>query len=203
LSSVALSHITVHLAVDKGMKHRSETDRWHGVRYLYRELVAFCCLFVFWILITGSFSAGNLIRGLIAALVVVLVTKLVFRIGLPEDVTPRFLLIRFPMFLAWLGWEIIKANINLALILLRPRLLIDPKIVSFRSALAGDFRNTVLADAITVTPGTLTLDAEGDLLTVHCLAPAHKSGLLEDRIPERMVRWLFRRRGEPVEEPGG
>jgi multicomponent Na+:H+ antiporter subunit E len=62
-------------------------------------------------------------------------------------------------------------------------LLIDPKIVSFRSALPGDFRNTVLADTITVTPGTLTLDAEGDLLTVHCLAPAHKKRIAGGQNP--------------------
>lgn len=184
------------------MKRPNGADARRNKRRNAGDCVAFCCCFVFWILITGSFSAGSLIRGLIVALVVVFVTKLVFRMELPEDVTPRFLLVRFPMFLAWLGWEIIKANINLALILLRPRLVIDPKIVSFRSALPGDFRNTVLADTITVTPGTLTLDAEGDLLTVHCLAPAHKKGLLEDGSPQRMVRWLFRRGGEPPEELG-
>jgi multicomponent Na+:H+ antiporter subunit E len=184
------------------MKYPDRADTRRNSRGKARECVAFCCLFVFWILITGSFSPWNIVRGLVVAVVVVLVTKLVFRIQLPEDITPRFLLVRFPVFLAWLGWEIIKANINLALILLRPRLVIDPKIVSFRSALPGDFRNTVLADTITVTPGTLTLDAEDDVLTVHCLAPAHKKGLLEDRSPQRMVRWLFRRRGEPVEESG-
>lgn len=184
------------------MKHPNRAGARQDGRRNAREYVAFCCFFVFWIFITGSFSPGNIIRGLIVALVVALIMKLVFRIRLPEDITPRFLLVRFPLFLGWLGWEIIKANINLALILLRPRLLIDPKIVSFRSALPGDFRNTVLADTITVTPGTLTLDAEGDLLTVHCLAPAHKKGLLEDRSPQRMVRWLFRPRGEPSEEKG-
>ena len=198
MSSVALSHITVHLAVDKGMKHRSETDRWRGVRYFYRELVAFCCLFVFWLFITASFSAGNIIRGLIVSLVVALVMRLVFRISLPEDITPLFLLVRFPLFLAVLAWEVIKANINLAYILLRPRLMIDPRIVTYNSTLRGEFRNTILADTITVTPGTLTLDAEGDELLVHCLAPAHKKGLLEDRSPERLVLWLFR----PTENPG-
>lgn len=184
------------------MKHRNKAAIWRNARCYSREYVAFCCLFVFWIFITGSFSAGNIVRGLIVSLLVTLMMRLVFRIRLPEDITPRFLLTRFPVFLALLAWEVIKANINLAYILLRPHLLIDPTIVRFKSALRGEFRNTILADTITVTPGTLTLDAQGDELLVHCLAPSHKKGLLEDRSPERLVLWLFARRGEPSKEMG-
>ena len=144
-------------------------------------------------IITASFSPRNIVGGLISSFLVVLLVRLTFRIKLPEDITPLFL-IRFPIFLAVLAWEVFKANINLAWILIRPRLLIEPTIVRFKSELRGDFRNTVLADSITVTPGTLTLDAQGDELLVHCLAPSHKKGLLYERRCEHLVLWLFKQK---------
>jgi len=158
-------------------------------------LLVFFALFVFWMFITASFSLENIVWGLISSFLVTLILMLILRIRLSEGITPLFL-IRLPIFLAMLTWEVIKANINLAYILIRPRLLIDPTIVRFKSALRGDFRNTILADSITVTPGTLTLDAQGDELLVHCLAPSHKKGLLEDRHSERLVLWLFKQRGQ-------
>ena len=159
-------------------------------------------LFLFWIFITASLSLANIILGLIVSFLVALTVRLVFRIRWPEDIASLFFLMRLPIFLAVLTWDVIKANINLAYILLRPRLLIDPKIVRFSSTLQGDFQNTILADTITVTPGTLTLDAQGDELLVHCLAPSHKKGLLADRHSEHLVLWLFKRRGRTYRGDG-
>ena len=177
------------------MKHKNTTDTGRNTRSYREELVGFLALFVFWMFITASFSLRNIVLGLAASLLVTLVVRYVFRIRLPEDITPLFLLVRFPVFLMVLAWDVIKANINLAYILIRPRLLIDPTIVRFKSELQGDFRNTVLGDSITVTPGTLTLDAQGDELLVHCLTASHKKGLLYDRHCERLVLWLFRQEG--------
>ncbi|MFO7773779.1 MAG: Na+/H+ antiporter subunit E [Dehalococcoidia bacterium] len=170
---------------------------WQNARGYWKEYVTFFLLFVFWIIITASFSPRKIVAGLISSFLAVLLVRLIFRIKLPEQITPLFL-IRFPVFLAILAWEVIKANINLAWILIRPRLLIDPTIVRFKSELQEDFRRTIVADTITVTPGTLTLDAQGDELLVHCLAPSHKKGLLEERQPERLVLWLFGQEGQSI-----
>jgi len=182
------------------MKRQSKTTRWRNARYHRKEPIVFFALFVFWIFITASFSPENIVRGLIVSFIVTLIVRLVLRIRLPEDITPLFLFIRFPIFLTVLAWDVIKANINLAYILIRPRLLIDPTIVRFKTELRGDFRKTILADSITVTPGTLTLDAQGDELLVHCLTPSHKKGLLYERHCERLVLWLFKQRGQPAKE---
>ncbi|MFO7996908.1 MAG: Na+/H+ antiporter subunit E [Dehalococcoidia bacterium] len=168
---------------------------WQNARGYWKEYVAFFFLFVFWIIITASFSLANIVAGLISSFLIVLLVRLIFHIKFPEEITPLFL-IRFPIFLARLAWEVIKANINLAWILIRPRLLIDPKIVRFKTELQEDFRRTIIADTITVTPGTLTLDAQGDELLVHCLAPSHRKGLLEERQSEHLVLWLFGQEGQ-------
>lgn len=154
--------------------------------------MSFVVFFVFWLLITASLSWDNVLRGLIVSLLVTLTARFVLRTMLPGDITPGFLLIRLPVFVVLLGWEVIKANINLAYMLLKPHLEIDPAVVRFGTQLHGDFRKTVLADSITVTPGTLTVDARDDELLVHCLTPAHKNGLLQRRHCERLVLRLFR-----------
>jgi multicomponent Na+:H+ antiporter subunit E len=177
------------------MKPQSKANIWRNARGSWKEYVAFLSLFVFWIIITASFSPGNIVAGLISSFLVVLLVRLTFRIRLPEQITPVFL-IRFPIFLVMLAWEVIKANINLAWLLIRPRLLIDPTIVTFKTELQEEFRRTIIADSITVTPGTLTLDAQGDELLVHCLAPSHKKGLLYERRCEHLVLWLFGQKGQ-------
>jgi multicomponent Na+:H+ antiporter subunit E len=176
------------------MTPRTKMDTGQFVGSHGRTLVAFLILFVFWLFITASFSIRNIVLGLLASFLVTIIVRRAFGIRLPADMSPVFLLVRFPIFLVRLAWDVIKANINLAYILLRPRLQIDPTIVRFKSQLRGDFRNTVLGDSITVTPGTLTLDAHGDELVVHCLTPSHERGLLDDRHCERLVLWLFDQR---------
>ena len=87
----------------------------------------------------------------------------------------------------------IKANLILALVVMRPRLLIDPRIVQFKTKLRGELSRTILADSITLTPGTVTVDAEDDILFVHCLTVSHREGLLQRRC-ERLVAWLFKQK---------
>lgn len=183
------------------MKHEGKAKNVRDRPDHRRDFIAFVLFFVFWILITASLSWDNILRGLIVCLLVTLTVRFVLRTRLPEDITLLFLVVRLPAFLVMLAWDVIRANVNLAYILLKPRLEIDPVIVRFRTELRGDFRKTVLADSITVTPGTLTVDARDDELIVHCLTPFHKNGLLQGRHCERLVLWLFgQRTRRPTQE---
>ncbi|MBM4401467.1 MAG: hypothetical protein FJ045_05915, partial [Crenarchaeota archaeon] len=161
-----------------------------------RNLLLTLFLFLFWILITASFSLANIILGLICSCLTSVIAWRVFNIRLPEDITLPFL-VRLPVFAAALAWEVIVANLILTLIVIRPRLLIDPRIVKFKTKLKGDFKKTMLANSITLTPGTLTVDAQDDELFVHCLASFHRARLSEG-LSERLVVWLF---GGKLREP--
>jgi multicomponent Na+:H+ antiporter subunit E len=178
------------------MEHRGNATSSRNANDHGRDFMSFVVFFVFWLLITASLSWDNILRGVIVCFLVTLTARLVLHTRLPGDITPGFLLVRFPVFLVLLGWEVIKANINLAYILLKPRLEIDPAVVRVGTELRGDFRKTVLADSITVTPGTLTIDARDNELLVHCLTPAHKNGLVQRRHCERLVLRLFRQRAQ-------
>jgi multicomponent Na+:H+ antiporter subunit E len=73
---------------------------------------------------------------------------------------------------------------------LNPQLPISPVVIEFESRLKGDLAKVVLANSITLTPGTLTVDIRGDTFFVHCLAEEYAKDLL-DRKLENMVFWVF------------
>ncbi len=164
--------------------------RWWDI--CVRNLPPTLLLFLFWIVITASFSFVNVILGLVCSCLTVVIVRLVFHIRLPEDITPLFL-VRLPVFIVIFAWEVLKANLILALIVIKPRLQIDPVIVEFKTELRGDFMRTILAGAITLTPGTLTVDAQDDDFSVHCLAISHRKELFKRRC-ERLVAWLFKQK---------
>ncbi|MFC1807482.1 Na+/H+ antiporter subunit E [Candidatus Omnitrophota bacterium] len=66
-------------------------------------------------------------------------------------------------------WEVIKANFDVAYRVLHPNLLIKPGIVKVRTELKTDVALTFLANSITLTPGTMTVDIDKDngILYIH------------------------------------
>ena len=73
----------------------------------------------------------------------------------------------FPIYLLALAIEMVKANIDVAMRVINPGLPINPGIVEFKTELKSDFLKFILANSITLTPGTLTMDVRGDSFFVH------------------------------------
>jgi len=86
--------------------------------------------------------------------------------GFSPKAVLRFL-IYVPVFL----WEMVKANLQIALIVLDPRLPIAPRILKVHTRLTSDGGKMMLANSITLTPGTLTVEAREDELWIHCVRP--------------------------------
>jgi multicomponent Na+:H+ antiporter subunit E len=87
-------------------------------------------------------------------------------------------------------WEILKANVALAAVLLDPRLPIDPEVVRVESSAESNLERTALASAITLTPGTVVLDVVDGTFHVHVLTEASRESLREGTI-ERGVAFVF------------
>lgn len=85
----------------------------------------------------------------------------------------KYLLIKNAKYTVLYIWilikEIFKSNFHVAKIVLSPKLNISPTIVTITTNLKSDFDKTILANSITLTPGTLTLDMTEDKLIIHCL----------------------------------
>ena len=109
--------------------------------------------------------------------------------------------IRLAVYVPYLLYEIVKSNILITLIILHPRLPIEPRMTRVRSAVWGGPALTTLANSITLTPGTLTVRAEGQHLYVHGLFSSARDGVADGAL-ERAVRFVFYgRRAAAISSP--
>ncbi len=131
-------------------------------RFVYSTLV----LFIVWIFLTGSFQVQELMIGVIASLAISLISyKYISKNGL-KNIRPKkilYFLIYIPYFLS----QVIKANIDVAYRVLHPKRPINPGIVKIKTDLKSSIGKLALANSITLTPGTMSVDAEGDYLYIH------------------------------------
>lgn len=82
-------------------------------------------------------------------------------------------------------------------IILRPSMPIETTMLKFRVDLPSSHAKMILGNSITLTPGTLTVDIEGDLFTVHALDKASYESLENDEMP-RQVLQLFEKQERQV-----
>lgn len=94
------------------------------------------------------------------------------------------------VFVPYMLWEITKANVLFAYVVLHPSLPIDPRLDRVEAAVGSGISVTSFANSITLTPGTLTVDADGHYLLVHSLNGDAQEDLFEG-VHERPVRYLF------------
>jgi len=73
----------------------------------------------------------------------------------------------FIVYLVVFIWECIKANFDVAYRVLHPAMPIRPGIVKVKTTLKSELARTLLANSITMTPGTITVDIIGDYFYIH------------------------------------
>lgn len=103
--------------------------------------------------------------------------------------SPLRVLRLFFLYVPYLLFEIVKANIAVALVILRPSMPIEPRMTRVRMTVRG-LPLTTLANSITLTPGTLTVRADDQNLIIHALIPEAREGLFDGGL-ERAVRFVF------------
>ena len=143
-------------------------------------------LMILWLILNGRITPELLLLGAVLTAALGLVIRALFGYGPARELrlyrkTPLFL-----AFAAVLAWQIVKANFSVARIVLGPDRLRDPVLIRVRVDLKTDLARFLLANAITLTPGTITVRSRGDTLTVHCLNGA----LLEDLKDGILIRLL-------------
>ncbi len=87
----------------------------------------------------------------------------------------------------WLGKEIVRSSIDVARIILDPKLPISPRIVEFEATAQKPVGQVTLGNSITLTPGTLTLDLHEGVLTVHALTEASARDLMSGEMDRRVA----------------
>jgi multicomponent Na+:H+ antiporter subunit E len=134
------------------------------------------------VVLSGKLDVLHLLMGAASAIGVTVGTRRLLllppAIGLeslhPAQAIPwRGLLIYVP----WLFWQIVLSSVQVAYVVLHPRMPISPRLLRFRTELPHALARLTLASSITLTPGTVTLDVDGDEFLVHALTEAGANGL--------------------------
>ncbi len=129
-------------------------------------MVPFLALLLFWIILNGSVAADTLIVGVVVAFLITLFFRQGMACFAELRLTPRAL-IATVQFVIFFFKEMVLSNFKLAFIVLTPTLPINPGIVKVRTKLKSPMARLLLANSITLTPGTLTIELEGEWLYVH------------------------------------
>jgi multicomponent Na+:H+ antiporter subunit E len=117
-------------------------------------------------MLTFEFTVPNFIVGAVASVITALIFTRFFVKNIYKLIQPK----RYFWFLVYLGvfmWECIKANIDVAYRVLHPAMPIRPGIVKVKTTLKSDLAKMLLANSITMTPGTISVDIIDDYLYIH------------------------------------
>lgn len=169
----------------------------NGSRRVLRTLVLVVILSVFWLILSGRVGVQYFIF-MAASIAIVLATNPDRPFAPPRSFGHRLgSVFHFFRYLAWLLWNILKANIEVAVRILHPRMPIRPQLMIFRSPMASDVGRVVMANSMTLTPGTITVDLKEDRFLVHALHPVSAGAVTESHL-QNVVGSLF---GEEREAP--
>ena len=135
-------------------------------RYLISSAVA---LSAAWLLWSGHLEPFILILGGLSVLLTLWVS---LRMGvIDEEGVPLQLGIRqFARFLPWLMWEIIKSNVEVTKIILSPRMKLRRNLIEVSADQKSQIGKVIFANSITLTPGTVSVNLQGDRILVHALS---------------------------------
>ena len=140
--------------------------------------VLLACLFtLIWLGITGSWTLPNLLLGLLLSALALTLVR--FQIGKPQKVRrPAKIVALLLLFVA----ELVKSAWRVLVLVLQPRLNVKPGIIIYPLKVQTDFQIALLANLITLTPGTLTVDVTDDRsrLIIHALDAADPEGIRAD-----------------------
>ncbi|THE62751.1 monovalent cation/H+ antiporter subunit E [Salinadaptatus halalkaliphilus] len=167
------------------------TDGWQptGEELIRAGLIGIVA-FVFYVGLGGPTYPFALASGVVTAVIAAALLR-----NVAFETTPRLgpvagTVARGLYFVPYLLWEITKANVLFAYVVLHPSLPIDPGLDRVDAAVGSGLSVTAFANSITLTPGTLTVDADGHHLLVHSLNQSAREDLLEG-VHEAPVRYLF------------
>ena len=158
---------------------------------------SFIILFLPWLILSGKYDASYIGMGVLCAAMVAWWCKdLLFpkeHLSIGNCIRQG---IRFIPYACWLFWQIVLSNIHVLKVSLSPRMhdLISPKMVRFNTDVNEEISKFVLANSITLTPGTVTVRVEGQKFLVHALTEKAASGLPgESDEMERRIINVFER----------
>lgn len=143
-------------------------------------------LFALWLIFNGKITLEIIIFGIILSLAVYLFCWRFLEYSPKKELYALRLLPQGIGYFFILLSEVVKANCSVICLIVSPKYEPEPVLVTFRTDLKTDLARAVLANSITLTPGTITVELTEDEFRVHCLDKEMAEGLSDSVF----VRWL-------------
>jgi len=131
------------------------------MRFIYWSVL----LFSIWMILSENLQVANILVGLVVSSTIALVYTKLFQHKKFEFINPFWLFI----YLLVLLKNLIISNLQIAKRVLSPDMKLSPAIVAVKTDLKSDWKKLLLANSVTLTPGTLTLDVKDDMLYIHII----------------------------------
>ena len=184
---------------------QEKTQRWDG-RRLFSIAFQFFVLFGFWLILSGHFQLKYILIGAVASGLVTYLTNDLFYstmsrgIKIREDAKSILLQIwRWLIYLFWLLSRVVMANVQVALIVLNPKLPINPAILVFKTGMKKGLAKVTLGNSITLTPGTVTVDIEEGTYFIHTIDPPLAGELVDAAMQNQIAHVFLEEREKPPE----
>jgi multicomponent Na+:H+ antiporter subunit E len=133
---------------------------------MLKKIIEFFLILLLWLAFVWSVDIPDVIAGIVVAILVVWLFSDIFPVEIGRIFHPVrlfWLILYLPVF----AWHIVKSNLDVTYRVFHPEIPIRPGIVKVKTILKTDIAKTFLANSITLTPGTLTVDFIDDNLYIH------------------------------------
>ena len=192
-------------ATDPTLQPLAHAYEWAGLEYevadvgvgripprieLTRFVAVFTLTFAFYLVVVASFATFDLTTGVLAAVIAGGIFRNVVFETTPAIESTFGVFIRGALFVPYLLAKILIANVQIAYLILHPALPIDPHLDRVRTDLTGGLSLTALANSLTLTPGTLTVDADRDILLVHSITAENRREVLTGE-RQRAIQFVY------------
>lgn len=160
-----------------------------------KQLISCLLTFLLWLGLTWSLQPSDIAAGVFFSIVIAVVLSDIY----PDHPEAAFDPRRWfwaAVYVPYFFWYMVRANLDVAYRVVHPDMPIHPGIVKVRTTLRGDLGRTALANSITLTPGTLSVDIIDEDLYVHWINvstfdPEEQTKLIVEKF-ERVLKRIFR-----------
>ena len=184
------------------LRLQKTTKRRH--KRLVSVVLQFAILFVFWLILSGHYDPKYISIGVLSAGLVTFLTNDLFystlRYGERVETKTQLVFLQLWRFLAYLPWllsRIIMANVQVAYLVLHPKMPIEPVLFLFRTQMRKGIAQVTLANSITLTPGTVTVNLENGKYIIHTLKPPLAQELVEAKMQNKVAKVYLEKKELP------
>jgi len=168
------------------------------------SIIQFVLLMAVWLMMSGHYDLTHISMGIISSVIVLLLHIPLRKFYAEEEATAlkgvkpyRLRIMRMFFYVPWLIWQIVIASLQVAVLVLKPKMPVDPSLIRFKTNLPNTSAKVILANSITLTPGTITLRVSGDEFLVHAVMDESSSGILDDSLPGEVAK-LYEKKPDQV-----